>query len=174
MPTKRFMAALPFAVFCLGQLPALAYAGGPSPQLGHYYFQAIVLSVTADGGAVQADCTAAYPAAGTQNTGIATLALGKGGAIVTEVRGGVLAETGGYGYESSLFEPTSGSKFTNQKGSVTLFVNGQKSGVVPYTATGVVLDQQSFSAKETITLPGPTGTGTCLEQQQATFTYSGS
>jgi hypothetical protein len=143
------------------------------PVYGHYLVQAVVISVTPENGATQQDCASLYPAPGTQSLAIATLTSTTGiNNAVIDVRGGVLATSGGYGYEQSVFRPASGSTFTNQSGNAVLTTNGDAIGAFPYTATVTVLDTQSFVVTVSLTLTDFLGNGTCVEVQQAAFTHS--
>ncbi len=162
------------AVLCLTPLATAAHAQSITLAVGHYYTQAVLVSVTATNGASQSDCTTSYGTAGAQSTGIAQLSsVGSSGNLQIDLRGGVLGSSGTYGYQQSIYVQGTGSTFANQTGKVTIYVNGKKLGGFPYTATTTLFDTQSFSALASATLPSPTLIGSCVETLQATFTYSG-
>jgi hypothetical protein len=158
---------------------ALLVAGGMSANAaqpvvaGHYYTDELTDSLTAKGGAVQADCEAAYPGAGSSFAGITVLTWdAKTGLAQLELRQGQPAKSGGLGFARAVFAQSAGSTFAKQKGTETIYENGVKAVAAPYTATTVTFDNQSFYAQVTATFPSPTGTGTCVQVTDVTFVHS--
>jgi len=144
---------------------------------GHYFTEQAVVSLTAEGGAIQAACAAAYPGVGYSTRGITLLTYAETGLAQYELREAVQVESGGMGglgFEQVLFVQSSGT-FANQVGVTTTYLNQNQTLTAPYTATAVILDTQSFFVTVTATLPvpmGSTGTGTCVQVQDWLLVHS--
>jgi hypothetical protein len=141
---------------------------------GHYYTNQIVLSLTPAGGAVQAACAAFYQSAGTTDTEITLVSTDLStGKRRFDVRAAApLAPGPGLGINHLSLVQGTGSTFTNEKGTVTIYADGREIIAGTYTATLTVIDAESAVATVTSTLPSPLGTGTCVSVTSLTFVHS--